>query len=133
MMRLVFILAVLALLVTPRYVGAQDLKSYLYIDEVRVGDGRLIRVVDVSSADTLNIYTEHVRRGRKDIPDENFIVNQADAVVWCYPQVYPHKNHLFPDAEGRIYSLQRRSSITFYTEQGVNIVNEEVRGKITSL
>ena len=61
-------------------------------------------------SDTLWIWMEHV--GRDGRPNYR-AANEADAVVWCYPQRHPHPNHLLPNAEGQVVAITFRESILF--------------------
>ena len=68
--------------------------------------------------DTLDVYVEHTIAGR---PDYRAAAG-ADRVLWCYPQRYGHEDHLFPDAEGRVYFATDGDGdqVVFATEQGVD-------------
>jgi len=69
------------------------------------GKGHFIRAVPfkahASNPDTLQIYVQGVVKGQ--VRPNRKKAAKADLVIWCFPTRYPHPNHIFPEAEGRIY------------------------------
>lgn len=79
-------------------------------------EGAMVQLVDATAphADTLNVWVQDAGPDKK--PSYGRAAD-ADAVVWCYPDLYAHSNHLLPDAEGEIVSLTGGDSVVF-TERG---------------
>lgn len=79
------------------------------------GKGHFIRAVPFkahgSEADTLQIYIQGVVKGR--IRPDRRKASKADMVIWCFPSHYPHPNHVFPEAKGRVYIKEDRNQDTF--------------------
>jgi len=86
---------------------SQPVKSY----EVLSGEGYGSYTL-VSDGDTL---TAHVQHASPSHEPSRRAARDADVVVWCYPQHYSHPNHIFPNAEDRIYSVRVGDMITFYS------------------
>lgn len=77
--------------------------------------GKLIQLVDQTSpSDTLDVWVQHA--GPRTIPSYAF-TKHADAVLWCYPNLYPHKKHLMPQAKGEIVVFLLDGNVVL-TERG---------------
>lgn len=59
----------------------------------------VVLVPPAAPADTLWVWVEHVAPGH---PPDTQSARQADRVIWCYPQKFPHPNHVLKEAEGLI-------------------------------
>lgn len=80
-------------------------------------DGKVVQMVDLNAetSDTLDVWVQDVR------PDEDPDYHRVDrsgvdAVIWCYPQTHEHKDHLMPDAEGKIVALSFESGEVVFVE-----------------
>ena len=82
------------------------------------GKGHFIRAVPFKAhgleADTLQIYVQGVVKGR--VRPNRRKAAKADLVIWCFPSHYPHPNHVFPNAKGRVYVVENGDQITVATE-----------------
>jgi hypothetical protein len=90
------------------------------LSQKHIDGGRYVQAYDMTVDDTLRIWVEHVPDGG----DPSYgRAEAADRVVWCYPQVREHDQHLFPNAEGEIYVIWDKGMVSFYTESGVKASN----------
>lgn len=62
--------------------------------------GAYVTVYHQNRADTLRAWVQHVTTTHRT-PDYDR-AEEADLVIWCYPDRYPHPNHVMPNAEGRL-------------------------------
>jgi hypothetical protein len=98
-----------ALLLALPAVG-QEVKSYTVVE------GHGADLILAADGDTLDAYFEHIEK--TETPDWQ-AARGSDLVIWCYPDRHTHPSHIFPDAEGRIYSVRVGGIITFYTEDAL--------------
>ena len=75
-------------------------------------EGAMVQLVDANApdADTLDVWVQDAGPNKKPSYDR---AGDADAVVWCYPNMYSHRNHLLPKATGEIVSIVRGKSVVF--------------------
>jgi len=112
MRTLVFIFSLLFLPLLSNTLSAQPtVKSFKVVEGEGFGTYKL-----ATGGDTLSAWIEHA--SLSDAPNRNR-ARRADMVVWCYPQRHSHPNHIFPEAEGKIYSVRVGDMMTFYTNRGL--------------
>lgn len=112
-------LAVVLALLAPVALG-QGVQTYTVLDREDVtDDGRYAKLYDNTTGDTLVAWIEHVPV--QEEPDRARAAS-ADLVVWCYPKMKPHSDHIFPDSSGKIWVLHKGDKVTFYTEAGLEAV-----------
>jgi len=107
---------ILAVLFLALPAAGQGVKSYTVVE------GRGADLVLATDEDTLETYFEHLEKSES--PDWQ-AARGSDMVVWCYPNRHSHPRHIFPDAEGRIYSVRVGEVISFYTEAALDDVPEK--------
>lgn len=114
-------------------VRSQQIKTFTLLERVPVAEQAAILEVESTHRDTLRIYMQHVSPDPSDqaLPDDNFLVEEADKVVWCYPQKYGSKKHLMPDVKGKIYVALDRWKITFMTKGVLSRMPEDIRDNAT--
>ena len=54
------------------------------------------------AGEKLKVWVEHGTPARRPNYDR---ADEADLVVWCYPEIWTHDNHVLPDATGEILSI----------------------------
>lgn len=77
-------------------------------------EGAYFRGRDLSTGKLVWIWVEHVTEHNG--PDYE-AADQADVVIWCYPNHYPHPNHALPDASGEIAVLRMDTGILNVVEK----------------
>jgi len=67
------------------------------------GEGEYVKLVSMDnvSEDTLRTYVQGVVKG--EVKPDYSAAEEADLVIWCYAETYPHSNHVFPQSSGRIF------------------------------
>ena len=77
--------------------------------------GGIIQLVhQAAPSDTLDVWVQDAGPGQEPSYDW---AEHADRVMWCYPNLHPHRNHLMPDAEGKLLAFIIGDSVIF-TEEG---------------
>ena len=94
-----------------------QIKTFLHLKDIESPrEGKYIQVVDQSTQDTIRIWAQHTTKYEEpEFPRSR--IQQADKVVWCYPQRHPHPKHMFAEARGMIYSVRYHGIVYFYTEK----------------